>query len=163
MSPIVLEDTVNGSLVSVPPTHELASLLQDELASATGLAARWAADRVQGNRHGLSLWSVPFVTEAGSKGFFTLCWSANLQTQLSAKLGAAAARPEFMGSLLRAVVGRWANQLALQGQSAVRLLPSPDSICAPEAEEKPSYRSHAALLIDGHVLELNFLLEQAQA
>lgn len=163
MSPIVVEDAVRGSLVSVPSTHELASLLQDELASATGLAARWAADRVQGNRHGLSLWSVPFVTEGGSKGCFTLCWSADLQAQLSAKLGAAAARPEFMGSLLRAVVGRWANQLALQGQSTVRLLPSPDAVCVPGAEDQPAYRSHAALLIDSHVLELNFMLEQSQA
>lgn len=163
MSPVVLEDTVNGSLVSVPTTHELASLLQDELASATGLAARWAADRVQGNRSGLSQWSVPFSTEAGNEGCFTLHWSGELQSQLSARLGAAAARPEFMGSVLRSIVGRWANQLAMQGQATVRLQPSPDANCKVDPDKQSTYQSHAALLIDSHVLELSFVLGTAKA
>jgi hypothetical protein len=156
------EAVLNRDLPSLPSSRELGTLLQYELASATGMAARWTAERVQGNLAGMARWTVPFVSEQGLEGRFVLRWNPALAQHLGNRMGASAARPEFMGSVLRSTAGRWAASQAVQGLKALRLKPSPDN----ESELQPLQRpvtSSAALLLDGHVLEVVFELDQAPA
>jgi hypothetical protein len=147
--------------VGVPASRELGALLQDELAQSTGLSARWAAESLQGNRAVLAQWTVPFGSDGGQAGRFILRWAPALQNHLAARLGVAAARPEFMGMVLRGTATRW-TQLQAQGHGArVSLLAAPDPEAA-AASARPQ-RQCAALLLDGHVLELTFELDQANA
>ena len=144
-----------------PSSRELGAFLQDELAQATGLSARWAAETLQGNRAALAQWTVPFGSELGHIGRFILRWSPELQSHLATRLGVAAARPEFMGMVLRGTAARWTGLQAREGLGRLSLQSSPDPE-AGEASVRPE-RSCAALLMDGHVLELTFELEQASA
>lgn len=156
MSPVV---SAARQSFGVPDSRELGALLQDELAQATGLAARWAADSLQGNRGVLAQWTVPFGSEEGHAGRFILRWSPALQNHLAARLGVAAARPEFMGMVLRGTAGRWAQLQVQSSGPRVNLMASPDPEAA-LASARPQ-RQCAALLLDGHVLELTFELDQA--
>lgn len=153
----MMEEALERALINVPSSRELASLLQDELSTSTGMAARWAADRVHGNLSSLIQWVVPFESEHGPRGSFILRWSSELQRHLGSRLGNAAARPEFMGSILRSTAGRWAESQAQGGRRALRLQPSPEPESSPA--QAAGLRSTAALLLDSHVLELTFVLE----
>lgn len=159
MSAAAPEADLERAMLDMPSSRQLGTLLQDEIALSTGLAARWTADKVQGNRGGMARWTVPFNADAGSQGRFILRWDPELQKHLSHRLGAIAARPEFLGSLLRATAGRWVNKQPLQGLGGVRLQPSAEPETA--AEPLRSLSSSAALLLDGHVLEIVFELDQA--
>lgn len=154
-----MEESVEKPALDMPSSRQLGTLLQDEIALGTGLAARWTADKVQGNRHGLARWTVPFSVEAGQQGRFILRWQPALQQHLAGRLGAVASRPEFLGSLLRATAGRWANQQPSRGHGGLRLLPSGDA--ESPTEDLRNVSSSAALLLDGHVLEIVFELDQA--
>jgi hypothetical protein len=156
VSAAFLADQGSGLAFHLPNSRELGALFQEELANATGLAARWAADRVPVKQGMAGRWSVPFEG-AGLKGSFCLAWDPALQRFLAARVGPAAARPEFLGAVLRAAAGRWASAAALRGHSAVRLQPSPeDGACVAEASP---LRSSAALILDSFVIELAFALE----
>lgn len=148
--------------VSLPNSRELGSLFQEEFVGATGLAARWAAEKVQGNRRLQQAWCVPFVAENGLQGSFVLNWDAELQRYLGARLGASAGRPEYLGAILRAAAGRWASWQALRAGTPVRLQPSPDGGLTGAQETSP-WRSTAALIIDSFVIELAFVLEPSEA
>jgi hypothetical protein len=146
-----------GSL-GLPGSKELAGLFQEEFVRATGIAARWAAERVQGQRRHEHTWVVPFGDKLGTRGTFSLHWDADLQRFLAGRLGANAARPEYLGVILRATAGRWADWRALRGSPPVRLGPSPQA--DESASESGSLgSSSAALIIDRFVLELVFALE----
>ncbi len=151
------EDALESAPINLPSSRELAGLLQDELSTSTGMAARWAADRVHGNTGSLAQWVVPFESDHGPRGSFILRWSSELQRHLASRLGTAAARPEFMGSILRSTAGRWAQSQAQGGRRPLRLQPSPDPDGGPAPQA--GLRSTAALLLDSHVLELTFVLE----
>lgn len=155
------ETSLQNATVSLPTSRELGSLFQEEFVGATGMAARWAAEKVQGNRRLQQLWSVPFVAESGVQGTFSLHWDAELQRYLSSRLGASAGRPEYLGAILRAAAGRWASWQALRAGTQVRLQPSPDGGLSQVLETSP-WRSTAALIIDSFVIELAFVLEPQQ-
>lgn len=146
----------------LPVSKELAGLFQEEFVRATGLAARWAAERVQGNRRLDHSWVVPFADKDGRRGSFSLHWNDELQHFLSGRLGANAGRPEYLGVILRSTAGRWADGQALRGLPPVRLRPSPQGEDSP-GEGHSLGRSSAALIIDRFVLELVFLLEAPAA
>jgi hypothetical protein len=155
-----MEEAQPLSLV-LPSSRELGALLQDEMAQATGLSARWAAESLMGNRSALAQWTVPFGSDEGHLGRFILRWTPELQGHLAARLGVAAARPEFMGMVLRGTASRWAGLQASQGLNGLSLQASPEpEDSAPAARPQ---RCCAALLLDGHVLELTFELDQASA
>ena len=79
--------------VDLPSSRELAALFQEDFVGATGFPARWAAERVQGNRRLPCSWSVPFAVSNNSRGSFTLYWDAELQRYLAGRLGNSAGRP----------------------------------------------------------------------
>jgi hypothetical protein len=145
--------------VSLPSSRELAALFQEEFATVTGLPARWAAEKLQGNTLQLEVWEVPFYGEQGLRGAFRLRWDPGLSRLLSARVGSSAQRPEFLGAILRGMAGRWASWQALRHGSPVRLLPSPE---APAARPEGPWCSSAALLVDQHALELSCVLESGQ-
>jgi len=146
--------------VDLPSSRELAALFQEDFVGATGFPARWAAERVQGNRRLPCSWTVPFAVSNNSRGSFTLYWDAELQRYLSGRLGNSAARPEYLGSILRSCAGRWASAQALKAGCSVRLEPT-------SAEESgypaAPWNSSAALIVDSFVLELVFALGRAEA
>lgn len=146
--------------VDLPSSRELAALFQEDFVGATGFPARWAAERVQGNRRLACTWSVPFAVSNGSRGSFNLYWDAELQRYLAGRLGASASRPEYLGSILRSCAGRWASAQALKAGCSVRLEPtSADDNAYPAAP----WNSSAALIVDSFVLELVFALGRAEA
>ena len=147
--------------VGLPSSRELAALFQEEFAGATGMAARWAADKVQGNRRLEHAWNVPFLGGQGLKGAFSLRWDAELQRYLAGRLGVSAGRPEYLGAILRSAAGRWASWQALKAGSSVRLQPSP-SEAAGAAGPSP-WQASAALIVDSFVLELCFDLQPGEA
>lgn len=157
-----LEKDLQNAQVSLPSSRELGGLFQEEFVGATGLAARWAAEKVQGNRRLQQAWCVPFVSESGLQGCFTLNWDAELPRYLSSRLGASAGRPEYLGAILRASAGRWASWQALRVGTPVRLQPSPDG-GLPSVLEASPWRCTAALIIDSFVIELAFVLEPREA
>jgi hypothetical protein len=155
--------TVNApeSRWGAPASRELAALFHEAFVNATGQAARWAAETVQGNRHFDRAWCVPFTGDDGLRGHFSLRWDAEFQRYLSARCGAMAQRPEFLGAVLRAAAGRWAVQQGARHDVKIRLLPSAEAL----AEHAPSNSvgsSTAALFVDAFVLELGFSLEEQQ-
>jgi hypothetical protein len=146
--------------VELPSSRELAALFQEDFVGATGFPARWAAERVQGNRRLACSWSVPFAVSNKSRGSFSLYWDADLQRYLAGRLGAGASRPEYLGSILRSCAGRWASTQALRAGCSVRLEPT----AAPaEAPSTAPWNSSAALIVDSFVLELVFALGRAEA
>jgi len=153
-----METAPEAGSVSLPASRDLASLFQEEFAGTTGLAARWAAERVQGNRRLELSWCVPFHAENGIKGSFNLYWNAELQGFLATRLGPTAGRPEYLGAILRSTAGRWANWQALRASTWVRLQPTPQE-GESAGEVSTRARSSAALIIDSFVIELVFTLE----
>lgn len=147
----------SGSL-GLPSSRELAGLFQEEFVGATGFPARWAAEKVQGNRRLEHRWLVPFEAESGLRGGFCLHWDAELQRYMAGRLGATAGRPEYLGAILRSAAGRWASWQALKIGTSVRLQPTPAET-DPSGLEGSPWRSSAALIVDSFVLELVFALE----
>ncbi|HTB35160.1 MAG TPA: hypothetical protein VK842_09875 [bacterium] len=146
--------------VDLPSSRELAALFQEDFVGATGFPARWAAERVQGNRRLPCSWNVPFAVSNSSRGSFGLYWDAELQRYLAGRLGPSASRPEYLGSILRSCAGRWASAQALKAGCSVRLEPSSaDQNSHPLAP----WNSSAALIVDSFVLELVFALGRAEA
>lgn len=152
---VAMEDAVVGSL-DLPSSRELGALFQDEFSASTGLAVRWAAERLQGNRAGLMEWAVPFNSEAYGRGRFELRWDPEIARSLSLRLGASAARPEFLGAILRAAAGRWASWQTMRAGASVRLQPS---TAEDSADGETAWRSSAVLMLDALVLEVRFYLE----
>jgi hypothetical protein len=148
--------------MGMPSSRELAALFQEEFVGATGFPARWAADKVQGNRRLEHVWNVPFEGEQGLRGDFSLRWDAELQRYLGGRLGASAARPEYLGAILRSAAGRWASWQALKGGTAVRLQPTPSDE-QPTGFSQSPWQASAALIVDSFVLELRFALEANEA
>ena len=146
--------------VELPSSRELAALFQEDFVGATGFPARWAAERVQGNRRLPCSWSVPFSASNSSRGSFSLYWDAELQRYLAGRLGVSAGRPEYLGSILRSCAGRWASAQALKAGCSVRLEPT-----SAEKDAYPSapWNSSAALIVDSFVLELVFALGRPEA
>ena len=150
--------------VSIPSTRELAALFQDAFANATGESARWAAEMVQGNRHFDRAWCVPFAGEGAIRGHFSLRWDAEFQRYLAGRCGANAQRAEYMGSVLRAMAGKWAIRAGLRTDVKIRLLPSAEANAQQDAAPTRGVdSSSAAIFIDAFVLELGFSLESTQA
>jgi hypothetical protein len=156
------ESALNNGQLSLPTSRELGSLFQEEFVGATGLAARWAAEKVQGNRRLQQVWTVPFAAENGVQGCFMVNWDAELQRYLAGRLGNSAGRPEYLGAILRASAGRWASWQALRAGTQVRLQPSPDAGSSSPLDSSP-WRSTAALIIDSFVIELAFVLGPREA
>ena len=148
--------------VGLPSSRELAALFQEEFVGATGMAVRWAADKVQGNRRLEHAWNVPFLGAQGLKGAFSLRWDAELQRYLAGRLGVSAGRPEYLGAILRSAAGRWASWQALKAGSSVRLQPSLSETQGDAASQSP-WQASAALIVDSFVLELCFDLEPGEA
>ena len=146
----------------LPSSRELAALFQEEFVGATGFPARWAADKVQGNRRLEHIWNVPFEGERGLKGVFSLRWDGELQRYLAGRLGASAGRPEYLGAILRSAAGRWASWQALKAGTSVRLQPTPAEEHAISLSQSP-WQASAALIVDSFVLELCFALESSEA
>jgi len=155
-----MEKAADSGSVSLLASRELASLFQEEFVAATGLAARWAAERVQGNRRLEHSWKVPFDADGGVQGSFTLYWDAELQRFLAGRLGTSAARPEYLGSVLRSVAGSWASWQSLRSAIRVRLQPTLQDQDGREAAVLA--RSSAALIADSFVIELVFALESRE-
>src|ERR1017187_10036337 len=65
--------------VELPSSRELAAMFQEDFVVATGIAVRWAAERVQGNRRLPCSWSIPFAIGNHGRGSFSLFWDAELQ------------------------------------------------------------------------------------
>lgn len=152
---VAMDETVIGSL-NLPSSRELGALFQDEFSASTGLAARWTAERLQGNRSGLMEWTVPFSSEAYGRGRFELRWDPEIARSLSLRLGANAARPEFLGAILRAAAGRWASWQTMRAGASVRLQPSTSE---DDALPGSAWQSSAVLMLDALVLEIRFYLE----
>jgi hypothetical protein len=140
-------------------SRELAGLFQDEFSGTTGLSARWAAEKVQGNRRLENSCKVPFNSESGVSGRFSLHWDAELQRFLAGKLGPHAGSSEYLGEILRMSAGRWASWHSLRHSHPVSL--SSFSAEEEEAFEEglPLGRSSAAMIIDSFVVELVFEVE----
>ena len=145
-----------------PASRDLAALFHEAFVNATGLAVRWAAESVQGNRRFDRAWCVPFTGDDGVRGHFSLRWDAEFQRYLAGRCGAMAQRPEFVGAVLRAAAGRWALQQGSRHDVKIRLLPSAEAL--PDQEPHSSFgSSSAALFVDAFVLELGFSLDHSQA
>lgn len=151
------EKSLENATIGLPASRELAALFQEEFVGATGLASRWAAEKVQGNRRLEQVWCVPFKAESGLEGSFSLHWDAELQRYLASRLGPTAGRPEYLGAILRSAAGRWASWQALRASTQVRLQPSPSDDDA--LVSTSPWRSTAALIIDSFVVELAFTLQ----
>ena len=152
----IMGNTWEQSAINPPNSRELGGLFQEEFVGATGLAARWAAEKVQGNRRLEQVWTVPFLSENGVQGCFSLHWDAELQRYLASRLGPNASRPEYLGAILRAAAGRWASWQALRASVGVRLQPTTEELGADLASSP--WRSSAALIVDSFVIELVFVL-----
>jgi hypothetical protein len=152
-----LEMDSNLESMGVPASRQLTELFQEAFSQGTGLSARWAAERVQGNRRFDHGWCVPFSGGQGQQGYFHLRWDAEFQRYLATRAGAAGSRPEFIGAILRTAAGKWAKQQSLRNNSAIRLLPTAETLpeLAPNA-----LNSSAALFVDAFVLELSFSLNE---
>ena len=160
VAPVIGDSVTSPASLALPSSRELAALFQEEFVGATGIPARWAADKVQGNRRLEHVWRVPFVGEQGLRGSFSLRWDAELQRYLAGRLGSSAGRCEYLGAVLRSAAGRWASWQALKAGTAVRLQPTPT-----EDHEGPSrsrWQASAALIVDSFVLELCFALEEGE-
>jgi hypothetical protein len=153
---------VNGETLEsrwgAPSSRELAGLFHEAFVNATGQAARWAAETVQGNRHFDRAWCVPFTGDNGLRGHFSLRWDSEFQRYLAGRCGAMAQRPEFVGAVLRAAAGRWAVQTGARRDVKIRLLPSAEALPEHAAASNVG-SSSAALFVDAFVLELGFSLE----
>lgn len=152
MNELFINVEAQGSL-DLPSSRQLGVLMQEAVLRGTGLELRWTAEKLQGNLGGLARWTVPFSAVQGRQGRFILRWPPDLQAQLASRLGAAAGRPEFLGSLLRAAAGRWAAD-----RPGLRLLPSDEEVPSATA---PRHHSSVALLCEGRVLEIVFELDPA--
>ncbi len=146
-------------LWGAPSSRELAALFHEAFVNATGQAARWAAETVQGNRRFDRAWCVPFTGDDGLRGHFSLHWDTEFQRYLAGRCGAAAQRPEFIGAVLRAAAGKWALQQGARRDTKLRLLPSAEALPEEGHPAQPG-SSSAALFVDSFVLELGFSLQE---
>jgi hypothetical protein len=155
-------DSTKESTWGAPSSRELAGLFHEAFVNATGQAARWAAESVQGNRRFDRAWCVPFTGDEGLRGHFSLHWDDEFQRYLGKLCGAAAQRPEFIGAVLRAAAGKWALQQGLRRDSKLRLLPSAEALPDQGHPVQPG-SSSAAIFVDSFVLELGFSLQEKTA
>lgn len=159
--PSVIENSLGGSW-GAPSSRELAGHFHEAFFNATGQAARWAAESVQGNRRFDRAWCVPFTGDDGLRGHFSLHWDAEFQRYLGSRCPAAAQRPEFLGAILRSAAGKWALQQGLRRDTKLRLLPSAEALPEQGHPTQPG-SSSAAIFVDSFVLELGFSLQEKTA